>query len=903
MVTPLGDCPSEVLRRIQAGESAAAPPTTFDASGFACPVCAKVQHFEPSSCVSEAKLVRLMSREAQLAVAAARLALRDADVTSGSTYPPEQIGLYGATGLAGLPVREITPLVRVSTDANGQFDLARFGHAGLRAVSPLLSFKILSNMPLCFVSINDNIQGSNAIYTPWEGGGAQAIETGTRALCAGAVRCAVVGGCDVKTHELAFATLQQQGLFSSWLQIGKGIVPGEGAAFLVLETVQDALARGARYYGCLSALSLRPQCSKEDLAQMRVKILKCLNIRATEILVSAANDDEGWDQQEMSLLECANISVPRRICPKKCVGDLFAAAAPLQLALAAALTGSGVASVLAHCLGHGSTQAAFVLVKQPGGGQGAGRARGMKSGSNEPAEMPAVPDKATELPFVPLPADTPVVPAPTTLPAKRRVVVTGLGVCTGVGRGVPAFWQGLTGGRSGISLVTVFDASALPVRIGGQVQDLNPGQWLSTFPEVRGERDRKLWLGLDAATQAIREAGLEADALSEALLVIGVSLETFFLSDVAPLASADNPTSALRAIINNLNATHLQTPLDRLADILGHRYRFRGGRYTNCSACAAGAQAIGEAFWRIRDGQTEVALAGASDSVLNPLAMGGFSLLQILSTENETPEKACRPFDATRRGTVLGEGAAFLVLETLERANARGARVYAEVLGYGASLDAYRVTDPEPDGKGAVLSITSALADAGLGPEAIDCINAHGTGTLKNDIAETRALKQALGQRVFKIPITANKSMTGHLIAASGAVEAVASVLTLFTGTVPPTINLSNPDPECDLDYVTEGCRSFSGQTVLSNSFGFGGQNATLIFGKALPLGAPASLPALSGTPASLSAPPGALAPLPASSQPHHINREPLVERQKKEETGENTGSPKRSRQDAGAPE
>ena len=212
--------------------------------------------------------------------------------------------------------------------------------------------------------------------------------------------------------------------------------------------------------------------------------------------------------------------------------------------------------------------------------------------------------------------------------------------------------------------------------------------------------------------------------------------------------------------------------------------------------------------------------------------MGGFSLLQILSTENEAPQRACRPFDATRRGTVLGEGAAFLLMETMERAESRGARVYAEVLGYGSSLDAYRVTDPEPNGKGAALSMMKAMADAGLRPEAIDCVNAHGTGTPKNDVAETRAIKQALGARAHAIPVTANKSMTGHLIAASGAVEAAASALTLFTGKVPPTINLSEQDPECDLDYVPKASREFNGRTVLSNSFGFGGQNAALALGK-----------------------------------------------------------------------
>jgi len=413
---------------------------------------------------------------------------------------------------------------------------------------------------------------------------------------------------------------------------------------------------------------------------------------------------------------------------------------------------------------------------------------------------------------------------------KHRVVITGLGTCTGVGSGVKGFWEGLVSGRSGVSLVTVFDASALPVRIGGQVKDLDPRRLVLAFPEAAEERDRKIWLGLDAASQAILDSGVEASALSEALLVVGVSLETFFLEDVSPLARTQNTTMALRDIIQSTRGRRLQTPLGRLAEILGNHWSFMGGRRTNCSACAAGTQAIGEAFRRIRDGTVEVALAGASDSVLNPLAMGGFSLLQILSNENDHPEKACRPFDATRGGTVLGEGAAFLLIERLERAQERGAHVYAEILGYGSSLDAYRITDPEPKGRGATLSMSQAIADAGLRPEQIDCVNAHGTATPKNDVAETQAIKRVLGKRAFEVPVTANKSMTGHLIAASGAVEAAASALTLLNGTVPPTINLSNPDVECDLDYVAEGSRSFCGRTVLSNSFGFGGQNATLIF-------------------------------------------------------------------------
>jgi len=416
---------------------------------------------------------------------------------------------------------------------------------------------------------------------------------------------------------------------------------------------------------------------------------------------------------------------------------------------------------------------------------------------------------------------------------KHRVVITGLGLCTSLGRSVDEFWRNLLAGHSGIGRISLFDASSLPVRIGGEVKNFKPGERLGEFPEAASERDRKIWLGLDAATGALADSLLPRDDFQNTMLFVGVSLETFFLEEVTPLAHApDAVRDLVRQVMHQEPYRQLQTPLDRLTQILGDHYGLNHGRYTNCSACAAGAQVVGEAFRRLRDGTVAVALAGATDSTLNPLALGGFSLLQILSTENDRPDKACRPFDATRKGTVLAEGAAFLVMETLEHARQRRAHIYAEVLGYGSSLDAYRVTDPEPNGRGAASSMAKAIRDAGLQPENIDCINAHGTGTPKNDVAETLAIKQTLGAHACTIPVTANKSMTGHMIATSGALEAIASAMTLFTRKIPPTINRECPDPQCDLDHVVEGCRSFEGRTVLSNSFGFGGQNASLVFGR-----------------------------------------------------------------------
>lgn len=365
MVTPLGQNPLEILRSIETGQSTVAPPTSFDATPFSCPVCAEVRNFQPQPYVAEAKMIRLMNRDAQLAVAAAHLALADAGVKPGGTYAPEEIGLFGATGLAGLPLAEVIPLVKASTGPDGQFDPDRFGQAGLRAVSPILSFKILSNMPLCFVSICENIQGPNSIYTPWEGQGAQAVEAAIRSLECGDARCALAGGCNVKTHELAFLTLEQHGLFASWQQNRAGMAPGEGAVFLVLETADRATARGARAYARVSGFSSRTHQSGASRADTYGKVLEGLNLSPESLgaLVAADNGDVAAGENERQALSAWQITASTVISPKKQAGDLFAAAAGLQISLAALLAERGSGRILANCFGHGSEQAAFVLEK------------------------------------------------------------------------------------------------------------------------------------------------------------------------------------------------------------------------------------------------------------------------------------------------------------------------------------------------------------------------------------------------------------------------------------------------------------------------------------------------------------------------------------------------------------
>ncbi len=415
----------------------------------------------------------------------------------------------------------------------------------------------------------------------------------------------------------------------------------------------------------------------------------------------------------------------------------------------------------------------------------------------------------------------------------QRVVITGIGVVCPLGNDKRAYWDNLSSGHSGIGELSLFDVSGFPVRIGGQVRGIESEQLQKSLGDSIVTKDRKVLLGSVAALEAIKDSGLTESELRESLLFSGVGLEEFCLGDVTPYSDMlGKHEEFANHIISSGQGVALQTPLDSLNLLLSDRYGFSAGRYVNCSACAAGAQVIGEVWQMLQDGAANSALVGATDSMLNPLGLGGFSILRVLSDENDQPQRACRPFDATRKGTVLGEGAGFMILETLEHAVNRNAQIYAEILGYGSSMDAFRVSDPIPDGTGAIQSMTKALQSAGLKADDIDCINAHGTGTPKNDEVETKAIKHVFGDRAYDIPVHAVKSMTGHMIAASGAVEAIAAVLTISKDVIPPVINLENPDELCDLSYVTEAGMTFNGDTVLSNSFGFGGQNATLLFGR-----------------------------------------------------------------------
>jgi 3-oxoacyl-[acyl-carrier-protein] synthase II len=363
LATPLGFSATEVLNRITAGETAARAPSTFDAGPFACQRCAEIAGFTGEQYVPDPKVIRLMNRDALLAVAAARLAMRDARLEVGVACQPEEVALFGATGVAGIPFEEISPLLRFSTNARGGFDMQQFGAVAMRRIRPVLTFKILSNMPICFVSIFEKVQGPNAVYTPWEGQGAQAIAAGIRAVARGQSRYALVGGCDVKTHELAFITLQQQGVFDSWREQGKGCVPGEGAAFLVLEQEQHARMRGARIYGRMVTWAGRTLNCSQPRHECYARLLGTLDPRQVTAIVSAADGNPDGQAAEYEATAEAGFAAGSVLCPKRHLGNLFAAAAAVQVGLAAAILAGCQPGerVLANCFGHGSEQAAFVL--------------------------------------------------------------------------------------------------------------------------------------------------------------------------------------------------------------------------------------------------------------------------------------------------------------------------------------------------------------------------------------------------------------------------------------------------------------------------------------------------------------------------------------------------------------
>ena len=422
---------------------------------------------------------------------------------------------------------------------------------------------------------------------------------------------------------------------------------------------------------------------------------------------------------------------------------------------------------------------------------------------------------------------------------RRRVVVTGIGCVTPLGTTVPALWENLLASKSGVGRISLFDASSFPTNIAAEVRDWSIAD-VGEDPSVWQDRSRHTNFAAGAAKQAVEDSGVlgTVDPVKFGIyLGAGEGQQDFMRFSKMMTAAVAEGDLSLKAFVDT--GLELLDPVAELeqepnmpAGYLAGMFNAQGPNVNCLTACAASSQAIGEATEIIRRGEADVMLSGGAHSMIHQFGVTGFNLLTALSERNDEPERASRPFDLNRDGFVLGEGAAMLVLEEYEHAKARGAEIYGELLGYGTTADAFRITDTHPEGRGATSCINMALADAGKNIDEIDYINAHGTSTSVNDKVESLAIRQAFTDQADSIPVSSTKSMTGHLIAAAGATELIICLMSLRHNKVPPTINYETPDPNCDLDYVPNAARDHECKTVLSNSFGFGGQNITLIAGQ-----------------------------------------------------------------------
>ena len=406
----------------------------------------------------------------------------------------------------------------------------------------------------------------------------------------------------------------------------------------------------------------------------------------------------------------------------------------------------------------------------------------------------------------------------------QRVVVTGLGAITPIGNDVSSYWEGLSTARNGVAGITLFDASRHACRFAAEVKNFDPSGWLE--PKESKRWDRFCQFGVIAAKQAVAHAGLTIDESNQHRVgtAIGSGVGGLLMMETQAHVLKDRGPDRVSPFCVPMMIPNMATGLTAIA--LGAK----GPSSAVATACAAGSNAIGDAYRLIQMGLADVMVAGGAESAITPLGVAGFASAKALSFRNDDPTTASRPFDAERNGFVIGEGAGVIVLESLEHARARGAQILAEVVGYGMTCDAHHITSPTPGGVGGAEAMRLALKDARLEPEAVDYVNAHGTSTQANDSNETSAIKSALGDWAYRIPVSSTKSMTGHLLGGSGGIEAVAAVLAIEHNLVPPTINYQNPDPACDLDVVPNQAREHTLNVVLSNSFGFGGHNVCLAF-------------------------------------------------------------------------
>lgn len=410
--------------------------------------------------------------------------------------------------------------------------------------------------------------------------------------------------------------------------------------------------------------------------------------------------------------------------------------------------------------------------------------------------------------------------------AGRRVVITGIGALTPVGKTAPEYWEGLTSGKSGVRTITHFDTEEFPTKFAGQIENYDPHDF---FEKKEARRlDPVTQYGLITAEETIKDSGIDLDTVDKDRIAVLVGtgiggMKTFYEQAVSLEQHGSRGVSPffIPMLIPDMPAGQISI-----------KYGFRGANFCAVSACATGNHNIGLAYDSIKFGRSDMALCGGTESPVWRIGVAGFSSMKALSRRNDEPERASRPFDKDRDGFVLGEGASLMFLESLDSALERGAKIYGEIVGYGFSADAYHITAPDPDGNGVILALNSALEMAGIKPEDVDHINMHGTSTPLGDIAETNSIKKVFGDHAYNINCNSTKSMTGHMLGAAGAAESLATLLTIYHGEIPPTINQDNPDPECDLNYTPNTSVKRDVKYAMNNAFGFGGHNTTLVFKK-----------------------------------------------------------------------
>ena len=407
---------------------------------------------------------------------------------------------------------------------------------------------------------------------------------------------------------------------------------------------------------------------------------------------------------------------------------------------------------------------------------------------------------------------------------KKRVVVTGIGMITPVGLDTETSWESLINGKSGIGPITQFDDKAIPAQIAGEINGFDAEKYIE--PKEIKKMDRFIHFAIAASQMAVDDSGLKITPENAERVGVIVSAGMGGLPAIERVHDAYRDKGYRRITPFFIP----MTIINEAAGIVSMRFGAKGPNLSIVSACATGTHSIGEAFKTIQRGDADAMIAGGAESCICPLGVGGFNAMKALSTRNDEPQRASRPFDAGRDGFIMGEGSGVVVLEDLDSAVKRGVKIHAEIVGYGASGDAYHITAPAPNGEGAARCMKMAINDAGIAPADMGYINAHGTSTKYGDELETMAIKTVFGDHAYKIPVSSTKSMIGHLLGAAGGVEAVISILALEQGVLPPTINLENPDPECDLDYIPHTARKTPVDVVMSNSFGFGGTNACLVF-------------------------------------------------------------------------